>query len=586
MKRVLSLAIAATLVAGLSGCSAGSGLVAGSTITIGMISAPSSLNTDQAASVASENINSELAHLTTAGFYSTGTGSEVVENPNFGSVTVTKTKPFTVKYLVSEAAKWSDGEQITAADLMLSWAAATNYGGVKFKSLRLGNGLANTNGVPSVGDNGRSLTVEFNRPVGDYKTALTVPVAAHALAKIAFAGEKLDATQANARVLSGIQDKNKSELSKLAKAYRTAYQLKATFTLNPDLAVTSGAYQVSAATADLITLKANSQNAAVSGARAETIKIAFYSSALQMIAALKAGKLDLASLTPSASESSTSIVDALKAAKSAGVSSLLVGTNTIEATVINQGTGSSFAASTFGSPTDKKTIAKALIARQSFLNLISTSKIQTLVGASQPVQDAKSFVFTPDSSYYQSSIQDSGVLAYQFADDEKAYNALKDFTHRVQVRVLFDSNSPTAQIEYSTLAEKADKVGFTMSNVSSPDPQSVLDSGAYDVYLGPQQVLSGAGVDLEQALSPFTSDQSSTDASIIDGLGQFAHSADTVSRAAALKKIDAELIATAYGLPLYQLPSIIASSKKFVKAPSLVGGSSLTAGYATWNLAG
>jgi len=254
--------------------------------------------------------------------------------------------------------------------------------------------------------------------------------------------------------------------------------------------------------------------------------------------------------------------------------------------LFNQATGSSFAASSYGATDSKEASSKSLLVRQSFMNLISTSKIQTLISADQSVQDAKSFVFTSGSSYYQSTIQDSGVLAYQFADDQKAYNAMHTLPRRVQVRVLFDMSNPRAQIEYSTLAEKANEVGFSLSNVSSNDPYSVLQSGAYDVYLAPKSVIGDAASDVEQALAIFTKAGATTDSTLVDVLSQFATAADDVTRAAALKKIDAQLVATAYGLPLYQLPIIVAHSKKFTKTPELVGDSSLTAGYATWNLAG
>ena len=268
------------------------------------------------------------------------------------------------------------------------------------------------------------------------------------------------------------------------------------------------------------------------------------------------------------------------------MTSTLTGTSSIETLVLNQAGGSSFANSSYGRSSSKTAGLKALSVRQAFLSLVSTSKIQSLVGANQPVQDAKSFVFTPDSSYYQSSIQDSGVLAYQFADDQKAYNIVRKVGHRVEVRVLFDTNNPRAQIEYSTLAEKANEVGFALSNVSTNDPNAVLQSGEYDVYLAPAIALGDSGTDLEQALASATGSQGAADAVIIDALTGFATATDAVSRAALTKKIDGELISTAYGLPLYQLPTIVASSKKFAKAPNLVDGSSLTAGYATWNLAG
>ena len=586
MKRVLSLAVAALMLVGITSCSSSSGLVTGSSITVAELHSASSLNTDVASSAASEAVNAEIAHLTTASFYSVDQTGELIANPGFGSVSIIKSSPFTVKYLLTGGAKWSDSEQITATDLLLSWAAATNLGKAKFNSSRLGSGLSLANGVPTIGDKNLSLTIEFARPVADYKTVLTVAVAAHALAKVAFAGQNLDSKSGNDRVLNAIQTTNVADLKTLAKSYRLAYQLKSSFSLSTDLGITSGAYQIETASNLGLTLKANTSNVAMPSARVETIKLVFYSSPLAVVADLKAGQVDLASLAPTATDSSAAINTVLKATTSAGVTSTLTGTSSIETLVLNQAGGSSFANSSYGRSSSKTAGLKAFSVRQAFLSLVSTSKIQSLVGANQPVQDAKSFVFTPDSSYYQSSIQDSGVLAYQFADDQKAYNIVRKVGHRVEVRVLFDTNNPLAQIEYSTLAEKANEVGFALSNISTNDPNAVLQSGEYDVYLAPAIALGDSGTDLEQALASATGSQGAADAVIIDALTGFATATDAVSRAALTKKIDGELISTAYGLPLYQLPTIVASSKKFAKAPNLVDGSSLTAGYATWNLAG
>jgi len=124
-----------------------------------------------------------------------------------------------------------------------------------------------------------------------------------------------------------------------------------------------------------------------------------------------------------------------------------VATNAVEALVFNQNPGSSFAPNAYGAATSKSAQATALTVRTAFMQLLSTSKVQTLVGSSQTIQDAKSFVFEPSSNFYQASIQDSGVLSYQFADAEKAYNTIRKHGARVPVRVLFDTDNPRAQIE-------------------------------------------------------------------------------------------------------------------------------------------
>jgi peptide/nickel transport system substrate-binding protein len=585
LKRALSLLASASLMVSLTGCSTTSGLIAGSTVTLGELGSSLSLNTDVASADASGSAVSELSNLTCANFYSIDAKGELSPNLSFGSVTVTKLKPFTVKYLLTDKAQWSDGEAISATDLLLSWAAATNFGGVKFGSTRFGGGLSQASGVPKIGDKNQSLTIEFGRPVADYKTALSVAVAAHSLARIAFPSEKLDSKAASDRVLAAIQSSNSSDLKSLAKSYRLGFLIKSNFVFSKDLAVSSGAYEIVDANSGVITLKAKSTNSAMPGAKAETIKLALYSSPLAMVADLKSGKLDLASLAPNATESNADITAALKQTTVSGVTTALVGTNSVEALIFNQSAGSSFATSSYGAKDSSAAATKALSIRLAFENIVSTSKVQALIRAFQPVQDAKSFAFTSDSSYYQSTIQDSGILAYQFADVQKAYNTLRKLKRSVPVRVLFDGTNPRAQIEYSTIAEKAHEAGFGLSNVSSNDPAAAMLAGQYDVYLAPIAVFGGASSSLEKSLAAETSAKGASDTKIGEYLSKVATSADAVTRAAWLKKIDGELVAEGFGLPLYQLPTIVASSSKFARTPILVDGSSLTAGYATWKLA-
>ena len=588
MKRALSLlasaALMVSLAASLTGCSTTSGLVAGSTVNLGELGSSLSLNTDVASADASGTAVTELSSLTCANFYSIDEKGELSPNLSFGSVTVTKSNPFTVKYLLTDKAQWSDGEAISATDLLLSWAAATNFGGAKFGSARFGGGLSQSSGVPKIGDKNQSLTIEFARPVADYKTALSVAVAAHTLAKTAFPSEKLDSKAASDRVLAAIQSANPSDLKSLAKSYRLVFLIKSNFVFSKDLGVSSGAYEIVDANSGAISLKATQSNVTMPGARAENIKMALYSSPLAMVADLKSGKLDLASVVPTETESNADITAALKGATASGVSTSLVGTSSVEALIFNQSAGSSFATTSYGAKDSAVAKAKALSIRLAFENIVSIPKIQVLIRAFEPIQDAKSFVFTSDSSYYQSTIQDSGILAYQFADGQKAYNAMHKLSRSVPVRVLFDSNNPRAQIEYSTLAEKAHDAGFGLSNVSSSDPAATLLSGQYDVYLSPIRVVGGVGLSLEKALAGLGSENTPTDIKIGDYLSKIATSTDSVSRASWLKKIDGELVAEGFGLPMYQLPTIVASSKKFAKTPILVDGSSLTAGYATWNL--
>lgn len=584
MKRFLSFAVASALLATLTACSNASCLVAGSAVVLGELNPLASLNADVGLAGTSDQTLADIANLTAGNFYSTGANGEINANADFGSVTVESAEPFTVKYALSGKAQWSDGTQINASDLLLSWAAATNPGKANFHSSRNGNGLKQTIGLPKVSEDSLSILVTFKRPVADYKTALTVAVPAHSVAQQAFKSAKLEAKAADERVQAAILETNVADLKALAKHYGRGYAIDANFEFKPELAISSGAYVIVDANTHGLTLKANPKNLAMPGARAETVKIAYFSSALAMIDALQAGEIDLATFTPTAGESSEAITSALKAAEKKKVASQLVATSNIEALVFNLGDGSSFAPSAYGKASSAAAAKKALQIRQAFLNLVPISKLRSLAGATQTVEPSRSLVFTKESAFYDATIQDNNSATYLFADTEKAFNTMQALDVRVDVRVLFDADDPLAQIEYGVLANQAESVGFRLSNVSVSDPRPALAAGEFDVFLGETPVLSSAGADLELALADGVS--ASQDTKLNDLLVEYASAGDQVGQASALKKIDAELIANAHGLPFYQARVVIASSKKFAKTPVVAGSASLTAGYATWNLAG
>ena len=52
------------------------------------------------------------------------------------------------------------------------------------------------------------------------------------------------------------------------------------------------------------------------------------------------------------------------------------------------------------------------------------------------------------------------------------------------VRVLFDSNNPRGQLEYSQLAQWGKVSGFNIQNVSAANVNQVLLSGGWDLYIG------------------------------------------------------------------------------------------------------
>ena len=117
---------------------------------------------------------SNIAYLTNTGFTYYDQDLNLINNDQFGTCEIVSLDPLTVKYTVNEGVKWSDGVQIGAADMVLSWARAER----EFQRRRgadsttkaiccrrpacafdkVDPSLALITDFPTIGDDGRSAT--------------------------------------------------------------------------------------------------------------------------------------------------------------------------------------------------------------------------------------------------------------------------------------------------------------------------------------------------------------------------------------------------------------------------------------------
>jgi peptide/nickel transport system substrate-binding protein len=125
--------------------------------------------------------------------------SVYIPQPNVGlaldtnvvtSASVTSTSPQTVVYHINPKAAWSDGTPISAQDFIYNWQAQSgnpaykDVGGKAFLP-------ASTAGYSSVktvtsSDNGKTATVVFSTPFGDWKSMFSPMIAAHIASKVGF----------------------------------------------------------------------------------------------------------------------------------------------------------------------------------------------------------------------------------------------------------------------------------------------------------------------------------------------------------------------------------------------------------------
>jgi peptide/nickel transport system substrate-binding protein len=145
------IGIAAAVVAAgalvLSGCSAGSGdtseIVKGTSITVATNSGLTSYNSNSG--TGDSTYNGNITYMTNSWFNYYNNVPKLVNNTKFGTETMVKKSPLTIKYTINSGVKWSDGVKVTAADLLLDWASSiskyNNAKGVNFTSAAAGGGL-------------------------------------------------------------------------------------------------------------------------------------------------------------------------------------------------------------------------------------------------------------------------------------------------------------------------------------------------------------------------------------------------------------------------------------------------------------
>jgi peptide/nickel transport system substrate-binding protein len=123
-------------------------------------------------------IRDEILAATNSNFFSVSNTLTVEPDDSFGTAQVLSENPLRVRFTVRQGVMWSDGVGVDAADLLLAWAA-----GSATTSPPGSAGLRHVSAVPELGANGRSVTLEFDQTVVDWRLAFAVGLPAHIVAR-------------------------------------------------------------------------------------------------------------------------------------------------------------------------------------------------------------------------------------------------------------------------------------------------------------------------------------------------------------------------------------------------------------------
>ncbi len=528
-------------------------------------------------------VNANVGYLITDTMTYYGEGLNLVNNKSFGTYEKLSDSPLKVKVTLADTATWSDGVPVTAADLVLYWAtysgAFNTLSDDEVKKDQDTGAVTSTNkgsdvyfdqtGVPAfslvkdfpvIGDNGKSVTYTYSKPFADWeKNLMTAGLPAHVVGTRAL-GET-DATKAADDVVKAFQNKDNATLSKISNVWNKDWNFK-NKPADANLLVSCGPYVISDAVADqYLTLTKNPNYKGDHKPSIDTITIRFNEDPMAGVQALQNGEVQL--ISPQVTE------DAYKAAKALTNATTITGIEgSYEHIDLSVASGGAFDPKTYGGDA-----AKALKVKQAFLHVVPRQKIvDTLVKPVNPDAAVRnSFNAVPGAPDYEAVSSANGMgTTYGDVDVAKAKQLLSEAgVTSPTVRIMFAKQNVRRQGEFRLIKEAAEEAGFKIVDSSSDDWSTLVFTAPdkYDVAFF-AWISNGTGVTdvipqyKTKKLGGSNNPYGFSNKQVDDLYDQLQVETDPAKQTEILKQVDKLLVDNAFGLTIFQFPSMTSYSNK------------------------
>lgn len=291
--RALGALLAIVVAASLSACIAPSQVVAASHATIATDTDVRVVNPGSTRGAAAMRLGVDLALY--SGFAALDERGTPVPDPSFGEFVVLEEEPLTVRYTVSDAARWSDGTPVDAVDLLLDWAAHADRWAAF--SATHGTGAGGASALPTLSPDRKSLTVVFDDAVSAApELQFMAPMPAHVVASRALGIEPTEvAKDAVITAVTAAVDGDDAELTRLAQFWSRGFTVDA----GPAVLVASGPYRVAEVADRAIELRPNPRYAGDRRPQIESVRVVTLPS-LEGLQALVADAADVLAIGPNA----------------------------------------------------------------------------------------------------------------------------------------------------------------------------------------------------------------------------------------------------------------------------------------------
>lgn len=486
-----------------------------------------------------------------------------------GTVEKVSDDPLKVKYTFSDDANWSDGTPVDAVDLTLTWAARSQHfntvddnrdaegtlkdnpgGTVFFDSSSVGAPLITD--FPEISDDRKSVTFTYSKPFADWETefglgAYGAGVPAHIVAKNALG--TADAGEGKDAILEAIESEDEAALSKISNFWNTGFDFSS-MPKNEDLLVHNGPYKITDfQEGQYLTLSRDEAYTGPIEPKVDTVTIRYNGDPMAMVQAIENGEVDVTQ------PQSTS--DVLSAAEQVEGVEILKGEDaTFEHVDLTFDNNGPFDPATYGGDE-----ADALKVRQAFLKTLPRQEMvdRLIKPLNEKAEVRNSFNQAPDSPLYDEIAETSGISAYDEVDIDGAKKLLAEAgAETPTVRFLYDNTNSRRSQLFALIKESAEKAGFNVEDAGDVNWGTRLGDGTYDASLFGWALSSTAVTESDSyyrqgALNNYSGYDNPDLTKTLDTM---LVTIDPDKQAKLAGEIEEQLVDDAFGLPLFQHPSL------------------------------
>ena len=484
--------------------------------------------------------NSAVADRMFSSFWYFGTDGSIIPNEDFGTYEKTSDDPLTVKYTISDDAKWSDGTPVTAGDFIVHWAANNDTVKAEGSETPLFDSISFEQGkyipeAPEGEADGKEFTVTYPEPYADWEILISTALPAHIVAK--------EAGMSFEELVTAAKEKDVEALTPAAEFWNDGWDFSPGELPDASLVPSMGPYKFKDGgwqAGQSITLEANPEYWGTPPATKELVLR--FADPKTHVQALQNGDLDV--IEPQAT------VDTLQQLEGLG-DDVNVQTGdqlTWEHVDYNRGEGSVFA----DSPELREAFALCLPRQQIVDNLIKP------IYADAQVMNLRE-VF-PFQDKYQEVVDAAYPKEMDQPNIEKAKELVeKSGVSKPTVRLGYQAGNQRRTETVALIKSSCDQAGFDVQDANSPVFfKEVMPAGDYDAALfawaGSGQKASGANIYQSDGAQ---NQQSYNNPEVDAAWDKLATSLDEDEQLEQVKTIEKLLWEDFQAIPLYAHPGLV-----------------------------